>query len=237
MSSDLVAIFLLSLTAMANPTLLAAVTVLLLLPNPRRLMFGYLLGAFTTSIASGLVIVFALHGTGAESTAKRTVSPLEDIVLGVLALALALALQSRRSPLSQERRQARKEAHLKARQEAGKPTEPLAMRMLSRGNAKVTFVVGAALSFPGVSYLAALNHIHKLDPSAVAAVLLVVLFCVIQETLLELPLLGYVFAPDRTQEAVTRFRNWVATRGRHAVVTGAVVIGVLLITRGAISLV
>ena len=111
------------------------------------------------------------------------------------------------------------------------------MRMLSRGNAKVTFVVGAALSFPGVSYLAGLNHIHKLDPSAVAAVLLVVAFCLIQETLLELPLLGYVFAPERTQEAVTRFRSWVATRGRHAAVTGAVVIGVLLITRGVVTLV
>ena len=39
------------------------------------------------------------------------------------------------------------------------------------------------------------------------------------------------------QEAVTRFRNWVATRGRHAAVTGAVAIGVLLIARGVITLV
>jgi hypothetical protein len=47
MSSDLVDVFLLSLVAMFNPSLLAAVTVMLLLPNPKRLMLGYVLGAYT----------------------------------------------------------------------------------------------------------------------------------------------------------------------------------------------
>jgi hypothetical protein len=50
MNSQLVAIFLLSLSAMLNPSLLAALTVMLLLPNPKRLMVGYLLGAYLTSI-------------------------------------------------------------------------------------------------------------------------------------------------------------------------------------------
>src|SRR5207247_2104194 len=51
-------VFLFSLTAMLNPTLLAATTVLLLLPNPKKLMLGYLLGAMLMSITLGLVIVF-----------------------------------------------------------------------------------------------------------------------------------------------------------------------------------
>ena len=38
-------IFLFSLTAALNPTLLAATTVMLLLPKPKRLLLGYLLGA------------------------------------------------------------------------------------------------------------------------------------------------------------------------------------------------
>jgi hypothetical protein len=54
MSSDLADVFLLSLVAMLNLTLLAAATVLLLMPNPKRLMAGYLLGAYTTSITLGL---------------------------------------------------------------------------------------------------------------------------------------------------------------------------------------
>lgn len=63
-------IFLLALSAALNPTLLAATTVMLLLPKPRSLMFGYLLGALLTSISVGLFIVFFLGDSGAVSTAK-----------------------------------------------------------------------------------------------------------------------------------------------------------------------
>src|SRR5947208_9748555 len=84
MSSQLVDIFLLALLAMFNPSLLAAVTVMLLLPNPKRLMVGYLLGAYTASITLGLVIVFTLYGSGTESSSKHTVGPVEDIVVGLL---------------------------------------------------------------------------------------------------------------------------------------------------------
>ena len=53
MSNDLLDIFLLGLASMFNPSLLAAVTVMLLLPSPKRLMAGYLLGAYMTSITLG----------------------------------------------------------------------------------------------------------------------------------------------------------------------------------------
>ena len=59
-------IFFLSLLAMFKPTLLAAVTVMMLLPNPKKLMLGYLLGAYMTSISPGLLIVFSLHGSASE---------------------------------------------------------------------------------------------------------------------------------------------------------------------------
>jgi Sap, sulfolipid-1-addressing protein len=235
-SSDLVDIFLLSLVAMFNPSLLAAVTVMLLLPSPKRLMLGYLLGAYMTSITLGLVIVFTLHNSSTESTSKHTIGPVEDIVVGLLAVTIAWVLHTGRDQPYQERRRAKKDAKLTAREEAGKPTESLPLRLLGKGDPKVTFVVGALLSFPGVSYLDALDHIHKLDPGTVPTVLLVVFFCVMQQILLELPLLGYVFAPDRTQDTVNRFKDWMARRGRTAAVIGAAVIGVVLLARGVITL-
>ncbi len=197
MNSNLVDVFLLSLVSMFNPTLLAAVTVMLLLPNPKRLMAGYLLGAYTTSITLGLVVVFSLNGSSAASTSKHTISPLEDIVVGLLAVVIAFVLATGRDQPFQERRREKKDAKLKAKVEAGKPTESLPLRMLGKGDPKVTFVVGAILSFPGVSYLDALDHIHKLNPGTVPTVLLVIFFCMMQQILLELPLLGYVFAPTR----------------------------------------
>jgi hypothetical protein len=202
-SSDLVDVFLLSLLAMFNPSLLAAVTVMLLLPDPKRLMVGYLLGAYITSITLGLVIVFALPGSGTESTSKHSIGPAEDIVLGLLLWTIAVVLRTGRDRPIQERRREKKGAKLKAREQAGKPTESLQLRMLGKGDPKLTFVVGVLLSFPGVSYLDALDHIHKLNPGTVPTVLLVIFFCLVQLLLLELPLLGYVFAPDRTQETVT----------------------------------
>jgi hypothetical protein len=236
MSSDLVDIFLLSLVSMFNPTLLAAVTVMLLLPNPKRLMLGYVLGAYMTSITLGLLIVFSLQGSSTESSSKHTISPVEDIVVGLLALVIAWALRTGRDQPLQQRRREKRDAKLKAKQEAGKPTESLPLRMLGRGDPRVTFIVGAVLSFPGVSYLDALDHIHRLNPGTVPTVLLVVFFCLMQQILIELPLLGYLFAPDRTRDTVNRFKAWMARSGRTAVVIGAATIGLLLIARGVITL-
>jgi len=235
-SSDLVDVFVLSLVAMLNPTLLAAVTVMLLLPNPKRLMLGYLLGAYTTSITLGLLIVFSLNGSSTESTSKNTISPVEDIVVGLLLLALAWVLRTGRDQPFQERRRQKKEAKLEAKLKAGKPTESLPLRLLGKGDPKVTFVVGAMLSYPGVSYLDALDHIHKLNPGTVPTILLVLFFCGMQQIFIELPLLGYLFAPDSTQDRVTGFKNWMGRSGRTAAVIGAAAIGVVLVARGVITL-
>jgi hypothetical protein len=230
--SDLGSIFLLSLLAMFTPTLLAAVTVMMLLPNPKKLMLGYLLGAYTTSISLGLLIVFSLHGSESVSTAKHTLSPAEDIVVGLLALLIAFVLGSGRDARLQERRQRRKEA----KAATGEKKETWPERMLGRGSARVTFVVGVLLTFPGVSYLTALDRMAKLDASVAATVLLVLAFCLMQQMLLELPLLGYTFAPDWTKDAVARFRAWLGRNGRRGGIIFAAVIGVLLVVRGVVTL-
>ena len=227
---DLGSIFGLSLLAMFNPTLLAAVTVMLLLPNPKRLMIGYLLGAYLTSISLGLLIVFTLHGSSSVETARHNLSPVEDIIVGTLVLAVGLALKTGRVAAMRERRQQRKA------EKAGGKKESLPERLLGSGSPRITFVVGIILTFPGVSYLAALTRIAELDWAAPTTVLLVIGFCLMQQMLLELPLVGYALAPEWTQDAVTRFRDWLSRNGRRAAANGAVVIGIVLLVRGAITL-
>jgi hypothetical protein len=227
---ELFSIFVLALLAMLNPTLLAAVTVMMLLPNPKKLMFGYLLGAYLTSITVGLLIVFSLHGTDAAETTRHALSPIEDLVVGCLALLVAYVLGGGRTEALRERRRRRKET-----KRAGEK-ESLPERMLGRGDPRVTFAVGVCLSFPGVSYLAALDKTAKLDFAAPATVIVVLVVALIQQTLLELPLLGFAFAPDWTQNAVVRFREWLARNGRRAGTIVAAVIGLLLILRGLFEL-
>jgi hypothetical protein len=178
---NLIVVFFSSLVATINPSLLAAVTVMLLLPHPKRLMLGYLLGAFAASIAAGLAIVFALHGSSAARTSRHTASPGEDIVLAVVVWGIA---------------------------------------------------VGAVLSFPGVSYFNALDHIVKLNPPTIPILLLVAYFCLMQQILLEAPLVAYLFAPQRTQAGVTRFKTWLGHRGRLLAEIALTAIGVFLILRG-----
>ena len=232
MSHDIVDVFLLALLAACYPALLAAVTVMLLLPNPKRLLFGYLLGAYTTSITLGLVIVFSLEDSGAVSTSKRSISPAQDIALGLVLIVLAVVLATGRDEPLRRRRRERKEA----RRTTKESQKPWSQRMLGSGSARITYAVGVLLSFPGVTYLVALNRIANLDLNAGLTALLVVSFCLIQLVLLELPLLGYAFAPERTQDAVARFRAWLGRSGRSVGIIGSGALGLLLVARGLIGL-
>src|SRR6476469_2793065 len=82
-------VFLFAVTAAFNPTLLAAVTAMLLTDHPARLLVGYLLGALMTSITIGLVIVFAFGGSSkATRLVEHTVNPAIDVALGLTILGL-----------------------------------------------------------------------------------------------------------------------------------------------------
>ena len=230
---DLGSILVLALMAMCNPTLLAAVTLMMLLPRTKELMLGYLLGAYLASISLGILVVFSLHGSGSVETSRRTLDPAEDLVLGALAVIVGLVLRSGRDEYLRERRRRRKEEKRKG----AEPKESWPQRMLGRGSARVSFAVGVVLSLPGVSYLAALDRIAKLDVGSAESALLVLGVCLIQQLFLELPLLGFAVAPEWTEDAVKRFRGWLGRNGRRFLETGALVVGGLLILRGTIELI
>src|SRR6476619_2616189 len=143
-------IFLYSLVAAANATLLAAVTVMLFLPSPKRLLIGYLLGGLLTSLTIGFVIVFALHDSSATSTAQNSLSPATDIALGLILLLVAFVLHGGHDERLRERRKKKKG------DTAEEKSPSRVEQLLGRGSARVTFALGVVLTLPGVSYLAAL---------------------------------------------------------------------------------
>ena len=221
-------VFTLSLTAALNPTLLAAVTVMLTLLKPKRLLTGYLMGAALTSVTLGLVLVFSLHGSSSAGTAKHSVNPVLNIVLGALILlavvVVATGRDKRRRAWSERRREAAKD----------KPP-PRWKRQLSKGSARDTFVVGILLSFPGASYIAAMDLLSKQKIGTAATVVSVLVFNMIMLLLLELPLLGYATRPEATKAAVARFNAWLSRSGGSAALIGGAAIGVLLIIRGVVN--
>jgi hypothetical protein len=221
-------VFVFSLTAALNPTLLAAVTVMLALEKPKRLLTGYLLGAFVTSITCGLLLVFALPHSSTSSTAKHSVNPALNIALGALVLLLVFVVASGRD----QRRRAWSE---RRRERTTDKPPPRWRRQLSKGSARDTFVVGVLLSFPGASYIAAMTLLHKQHIGTTVTVLVVLASNLIMLILLELPLLGYVLRPEWTADAVQRFSGWLTRRGGRVALIGGAGVGVLLIARGIVN--
>ena len=223
--------FVYALTAALYPTLLAATTVMLLLDHPKRLLLGYLAGAMLTSVTLGLVIVFALDGSA--STAQHKLSPALDLALGGIVLVVAFIIRPGREPKETGRLAARRRRKQEGKEDKGPPRW---QRTLSQGSARTTFVVGALLSLPGASYLIGLHKIADSDPSTVGAVAAVIGFNLIMFALIELPLIGYVFAPEWTPRAVDRLKDWFSRNARRLAFRGALIIGWLLIARGLIYL-
>jgi Sap, sulfolipid-1-addressing protein len=223
-------VFLLALTASLNPTLVGATTVMMLLDKPTRLMLGYLAGAYMTSITLGLVIVFSLSNSSAANTTQNTISPAIDIALGGIALAGAFVLSTGRHEDWRDRRRERK---------AAQPDKgpPRWQRELSKGSARTTFVVGALLTLPGASYLAGLDHIHKLKYSTPATILVVIGFNVVMMWLLEVPIASFLVAPDWTPRTIDRIKLWVSRHAHVFAVRGLAGLGALLVIKGIIGLV
>lgn len=221
-------IVLLSLTSALNPTLIAATTVMLLLPHPTRLMLGYLIGALLVSITLGLVIVFALTGTSAIKTTQHSLSPSVDIALGAIALVIARVLASDRTERALERRRDRRAKHAKG--------PPRWQQALSKGSFRTTFVIGALLTLPGASYLAGLHAMSKLGASSAAIVLIVIAFNLVMLALLEIPLLCFAIAPEWTPGALERAKAWISRRGTGLAVRAMTILGAALILKGVIGL-
>lgn len=218
--------FAFAFTAALNPTLLAATMVMLFASRPTRLMFGYLLGAWTVSISIGLVIVFALHESGAVQTTQHTLSPAADIVLGLVFLLVAFVIHGDRDARIRERRRGR----------AQTKETPRWRRTLDQGSPRMAFVVGILLTLPGASYLVGMTRISNANASTAVTALAVVLFCVIMLLLIEIPLAGFAVAPDATRRIVKRFTDWVGSNARTIVERAALIIGGLLLLRAVITL-
>jgi hypothetical protein len=229
---DVFTIFTLSLLAMFNPTLLAAVTVMMLLPQPKKLITGFLLGAYLSAMGVGMAIVFTLNdgSSSATESSQSTLSPAEDIVFGVILLIVGWVLLSGRAAEAKERRKLKHEEKHPAEPEQKKQSFP--ERMLGRGSARLSFVAGALLSLPGASYFVALSKIAKLDWPTGTTALAVIVFVLIEMLLLEVPLAGFLIAPEWTEKAVIRFRTWISNNAARAGGRVALALGALLIIRG-----
>jgi hypothetical protein len=219
----------LALESALYPTLLTAVVILLDQPRRLALLAAYLAGGLTISIGLGLGIIFALKSSGALHNSRSGLSWTTDLAVGGLALLLAVALATRADTRFAERRSATRS---KNGDSGAEKREPVSQRILARGSSPVIFIAALAINLPGAAYLVALKDISTAHHSTGRDILLVIAFNLIMFLLAELPLLGLLTKPERTDELVGHVDNWLSENGRRIAIAVCVVLSVFLIVRG-----
>jgi hypothetical protein len=221
-----VQLVLLAIDAALYPTLLAAVVVLLGQPRRFVLLSAYLAGGLIISIAVGLAIVAVFHGSNAVDTSRSGLSWGADLVVGTLALLLALGLSLHADQLVRAGRRRRRSST------PGVHHEPWTQRILGRGSVPVVFTAALALNLPGAAYLIALKDIAAGEHPTGVVVALVVLFNAIMFTLAEIAWLGLVLAPDRTDGLIGRLNRALTQNSRTIAITLSAALGAFLVARG-----
>jgi hypothetical protein len=170
----------------------------------------------------GLVVIELLQDTSAVSGSRGSPPPGVALVGGLVALAAAWLLDRRR-----RRRPPRRE-------ERSPPG--WVQRGLERGTS-AAFVVGIVLNlFPGVLPFVALDRIAELGHGPAGTTLVLLAFYVVMFTLIEVPLVAYLVAPDSTAARTARFNAWLDDHGAALAVGALAACGAYLVVRGLVGL-
>lgn len=228
-------ILILALYAAVYPALLAAVAILLSSPRRNRLLTAFLFAGMAMSVGSGLVIVLLIHGSGAVKHQGSGWSWGTDVAVGVFALLLALGIATHAWGWLRGWRAARRTPPDPPESTGASPErEPRMRRLLSGGSLPVVVAASIVLNLPGAVYLVALKDIASGGRSVPAEVGLIIAFNLIMFVLAELPWLGLIFAPERTEALVDRASVFLARHGSKIAIGVCLVVGVHLIVRGLI---
>jgi hypothetical protein len=220
---DLLELLLLAVASAFYPVLLAVVIIFLGRPHPKRLLLFFLAGAMLVSVSIGIAAVNVLNAADIGSSGRHSFGAAVYFTIGIAAIVVgAHFLRTRPKPK-------------KPKKDSDRPS--LTERALSRDSSWLVFALGIVLNLPGLWYLAGLKNIGLADYSKAAEVALVLGFNVIMFSFIEIPLLGYLFAPEWSQRQVTRFNGWLHRNGRHMGGWIGVGIGCYLLVRGILALV
>jgi hypothetical protein len=99
----------------------------------------------------------------------------------------------------------------------------------------VAGVAGLGIALPSIDYLAALAVIAAGAAAPAVRFGALVTFNVVAFALVELPLLAYLVAPQRTRAAMTALHGWVRARRRREVAVLLAVVGVVLLSAGLLG--
>ena len=225
--------------------LLAVVLVILTRPRPRPLLWAFWLSAVVVlcGVSAVVLAVFRAKGTILGST-STTVSPTAYLIVGVIALAVAVFASTKRGREMIGREIEKSEAvdpnpkgsrgdRAKAK---AQDVKAKAEEALKQGSVWMAILVGVFLGAPSPFSLAAVGLMVRNGYGLVTQLLLILVFGLITYLVVELPIISYAIAPEGTATRVEAFSTWLGTHKIQAVAAVVAVIGVVLIIKGLTSL-
>lgn len=214
-------VFVMAMAVSTEPFRLGMAVLLLNRPRPVADLLAFLCGGFLMGISVGVVVLFGLR-TAVDSA--HVTLPRVQIGMGVVALIAAAVLAVIRLP---DRRGDGFRPGRLARQ---------AQRLLNAEGPWMAGAAGLGIALPSVDYLAVLAVILASGATPAHQVGALVMFTVVAFALVELPLVSYLFAPERTRAAMAILNEWFAAHRRRALAITLAVIGTVLLTVGLVTL-
>jgi hypothetical protein len=182
-------------------------------PRPHLQLAAFLCGGFLMGLSVGAAVLAAAESRLPESA--HFTLPKVQIAIGAVAL-LASAI------VAVTRGRAR--------------TAPAWLTRLLRGQSLwVAGIAGLGIALPSVDYLAALAVIAAAGAAPATQFSALLMFNVVAFALVEIPLLAYLVAPERTHAAMTALHHWIRARRRREVAALLAVVGSVLISVGLLA--
>ena len=213
-------IVLVSLAAMFSPTTLSfSVLALVLGDRPLRTGFWFYLGAFTATLAVGVVAAFVIGDIAASDkpSPKTWVAVLDLILGGLLLVYIMLFLRRPRDPAR---------------------AQSMIDQMSKLASAPIVAIVGAgaALANPGAFIPIALKDISELNPTATQYAVDWLFFTVASLLPLGLALLSLLVAGEWTKRQLGRARSWLERDARTIAAAIVVLLAFSLLRNGVAGL-
>jgi len=182
-------------------------------PRPHLQLAAFLCGGFLMGLTVGAVVLFAI-GSRLLTSAHFTL-PTVQIVIGTMALIAAAWLATT----------------------TGRPRTPpeWLTRLLGGQSLWVAGAAGLGIALPSVDYLAALAVIAAGASTPATRMTALLAFNVVAFALVEIPLLAYLLAPQRTLAAMTGLHQWIRARQRREVAGLLTIVGGVLVTAGLLG--
>jgi hypothetical protein len=196
-------------------------------PRPPLQLLAFLAGGFTMGTAVGVIVLFILRPAlgSTHFTLPRVQIVVGAVLLVNAALVAAGVLERRRGD--------------GAGGPVGRILEPLATRTRQLLNGRSLWAAGVAglgIALPSVDYVAALALIVASGAAAAVQFGALMAFNVVAFALVEIPLLCYLVAPERTRAAMSALHDGLRSQGRRGVAVLLAAVGCVLLGVGIAGL-